>query len=184
MTRGERPSAGGGEAANWLPLLALFTGARIEELAQAAAEDVKQIGGVAVLEISDRGEGKRVKNVGSRRRIPLHQEVLRCRFLDYVARLRAGGQARLFPDVQPHQFGKHSPGFVKWWGRYARRVIGIADERKVFHSFRHTFKDAGRACHIPEEVHDALTGHSGGGVGRSYGGLHYPLARWWKRWVS
>jgi hypothetical protein len=45
---------------------------------------------------------------------------------------------------------------------------------EVFHSFRHSSKNACRAG-IPEEVHDALTGHSGGGVGRTYGGLSYPL---------
>jgi len=45
----------------------------------------------------------------------------------------------------------------------------------VFHSFRHSFKDACRECGIEEAIHDALTGHSGGGVGRSYGGQMYPL---------
>jgi hypothetical protein len=40
----------------------------------------------------------------------------------------------------------------------------------VFHSFRHTFKRMCRDAGIGEELHDALTGHSGGGVGRSYGG--------------
>lgn len=34
---------------------------------------------------------------------------------------------------------------------------------------RHTFKDACRRAGIAEEVHDALTGHSNGSVGRSYG---------------
>ncbi|MGA7326889.1 MAG: hypothetical protein WBX25_20965 [Rhodomicrobium sp.] len=35
FTKGERPKGGGGEAAKWLPLLAAFTGARLEELGQA-----------------------------------------------------------------------------------------------------------------------------------------------------
>jgi predicted secreted Zn-dependent protease len=33
----------------------------------------------------------------------------------------------------------------------------------------HAFKDACRPAGMNEEVHDALTGHSNGGVGRSYG---------------
>jgi hypothetical protein len=40
--------------------------------------------------------------------------------------------------------------------------------RKVFHVFRHGLKDAARAC-MPEEHHDAITGHSNGSVGRGYG---------------
>ena len=39
----------------------------------------------------------------------------------------------------------------------------------MFHSFRHGFKDALRAAGVSEDLNDALTGHSGGGVGRSYG---------------
>jgi hypothetical protein len=35
----------------------------------------------------------------------------------------------------------------------------------VFHSFRHSFKDACRRAAIPEEIHDAITRHSGGGGG-------------------
>jgi integrase len=38
---GERPVGGKGEAAYWLPLLALFSGARLNELAPLCADDVK-----------------------------------------------------------------------------------------------------------------------------------------------
>ena len=56
----------------------------------------------------------------------------------------------------------------KWWARYTDD-LGITDPRKVFHSFRHSFKDACRAARIGEELHDALTGHSSASVGRTYG---------------
>jgi len=57
-----------------------------------------------------------------------------------------------------------------------RNVIGIADKRKVFHSFRHTFKDACRAAGIGQEIHDALTGHAeGDNEGRNYGAGQHPL---------
>jgi len=39
---GERPQAGAGEAAYWIPLLALYTGARINELCQLHPGDVVQ----------------------------------------------------------------------------------------------------------------------------------------------
>jgi hypothetical protein len=39
----------------------------------------------------------------------------------------------------------------------------------VFHSFRHGFKDAARAARVSEDLHDALTGHAGSSVGRTYG---------------
>ena len=74
----------------------------------------------------------------------------------------------LFPDLKQDVHGTLTGNFSKWWGHHAR-ARGVTDRRKVFHSFRHGFKEACRAAQVGEEVHDALTGHSGGGVGRKYG---------------
>jgi integrase len=41
-TAGARPKGGAGEAGYWLPLLSLFTGARLEELGQLTPEDVRE----------------------------------------------------------------------------------------------------------------------------------------------
>ena len=50
-----------------------------------------------------------------------------------------------------------------------RLVCGVTDKRKAsVHSLRHSFVDAARAVMIEEHRH-AITGHSGGGVGRTYG---------------
>jgi len=50
-----------------------------------------------------------------------------------------------------------------------RDVIGITDPSKTLYSLRHNFKDACRMAHLPEDVHDQLTGHSSSSVGRTYG---------------
>ena len=47
------------------------------------------------------------------------------------------------------------------------RSIGLTNRARVFHSFRHGFKDALRRAGVNEYLNDALTDHSG--VGRSYG---------------
>lgn len=57
----------------------------------------------------------------------------------------------------------------------SRETVGIKDECKAFHSFRHTFKNAWGEAAVSEEMHDALTEHADGGVGRSYGARHFPL---------
>ncbi len=56
----------------------------------------------------------------------------------------------------------------KWYARYTR-AIGMKDSKTVFHSFRHAMADALRAAEVSEEHADAILGHAGGGVGRSYG---------------
>jgi integrase len=156
----------------WLPLLAAFTGARLEEVGQLTVDDVRHRDGIDYIDINAVDEGKSLKTRSSRRQVPLHPELVRLGFLDHVERRRASGGGPLFPDLKPDNHGVQTGNFSKWWGRHARRR-GIEDRRKTFHSFRHGFKQAIREAGVGEEVHDALTGHSGGGVGRTYGG--YPL---------
>jgi integrase len=181
-TQDERPNAGAGEAAYWLPLLALFTGARIEELGQLSPVDVYQEAYHStdsvehqtwVLRITDENAGQSLKNAGSRRRFPVHPELLARGFVPFVEAQR--GKPRIFNELKPDPLGVESANWGKWFGKYLRKVCGVADPRMVFHSFRHTFKDIARAAGIAEDVSDAITGHSSGSVARNYGGLNYPL---------
>jgi integrase len=58
--------------------------------------------------------------------------------------------------------------FSKWFGRYIGSH-GVTDEKKVFHSFRHTFVDALRVADVDGEINRALLGHSRGDVNSGYG---------------
>ncbi len=170
---GDRPKAGCGEAAYWLPLLGLFTGARQGELAPLTASDVTtdEASGISFITVSEDDErGTRLKTASSRRIVPLHPELIRLGFLGVVHGVREshGGSALLFPLLKPGPRGGYAEAWSKWFGRYIR-TLGIENKSRVFHSFRHGFKDALRASGESEDINDALTGHSGGGVGRSYG---------------
>ena len=156
----------------WVPLLMAYTGARIEEVAGAAAADVKLEAGVHFLDLHP--EGRRLKNVGhSVRRVPLHPAVLAEGFLAYVKKLPKDGP--LFPDAKPDKYGKRSAQVSKKLGRELRS-LGITDPRKVAgHSWRHRFADQCRAVGIPRDVRFALEGHSSGAVGDDYG-EGFPLA--------
>jgi integrase len=172
--KGERPVGGKGEAAFWLPLLGIFSGARLNELAPMCVEDVKTdaASGVRfVTVIEDEEEGRSVKTESSVRAIPIHSELIRIGFLEFVEHVRksSGQSARLFPKLTPGPKGGFGEAFSKWFGRYKRK-LGITNPSSVFHSFRHGFKDALRAASVNEDINDALTGHSGGNsVARGYG---------------
>jgi integrase len=59
---------------------------------------------------------------------------------------------------------------------------GIADPRKVIHSMRHRAQDRLRAAGVPQDVREALLGHSKVTVGEGYGiGFPVPLL---KRWID
>ena len=154
----------------WLPLLALYMGARMEELGQSLIEDVKQDRGVDFLDINGDGPNKSLKTQSSWRKVPIHSALIQLGFLDYVGRLRASGETQLFPKLKQNKSGKYTAGYSKTFSRY-KNAMGITDPNKVYHSFRHAFKEACRRAGVAEEVHDALTGHSGGGVGRTYGSM-------------
>jgi hypothetical protein len=70
------------DANHWLPWLALYTGARLEELGQLRIGDVRREDGVDYLAIEP-GDGKRVKTKSSRRHIPLHPELVKRGFLTF-----------------------------------------------------------------------------------------------------
>ena len=146
-------------ADRWLPWLGAFMGAREAEMGLARAGDVAVIEGVDVLRITDAGQGRRVKTRKSRRVVPIHRALVELGFLKYVETLDPAGP--LFPELKVAAYSK----------RFARLLdnLGLTDPTLVFHSFRHGYKDACRAAGIVEEVHDALTGHAGGGTGRTYG---------------
>ncbi|MBN9069228.1 MAG: integrase [Rhizobiales bacterium] len=75
---------------HWLPLLALFTGARLGELAQLLTDDVRKMHGHPVIIITREGDpAKSVKTKTSQRVIPVHPELERLGFLDFHARAAA-----------------------------------------------------------------------------------------------
>jgi integrase len=156
--QGERTPGCGGEAAKWLPLLALFTGARLEELAQLEVSDVRVEDGVQYIFIGADPDLQRVKNEQSRRKTPLHPELKTLGFLEYVASVKRAGKARLFPEVVSKE-EKVSAAWSKWFGRYRKRC-GITGKGKVFHSFRHSAKRAMREAGIEKPLRDALMGHA------------------------
>lgn len=167
-----RPVAGCGEACFWIPMIALVTGARLEEICQLRFEDIvldPEFG--PLMRVTDEGEGQRVKTQGSRRTIPLHPALVRTGFLDYVEHVGEAGHEWVFPELVPDHDGRRGGNFGKWFARYLRapKGVGIKDPRLVFHSFRHTFKTLCREAGLSEEIHDALTGHVSGTVSRKYG---------------
>lgn len=184
-TDGARPVGGGGEAAYWLPLLALYTGARQTELGQLHPDDVYEESyegpdgnelSAWVMSFAENEErGQKVKTEGSERRIPIHPDLIALGLLKVVAAAKAERRARVFHKINPTAAGELMGNWSKWFSRYLRKVCGVADERVVFHSFRHSFKHYARACGLDKAVNDAITGHDSGDVADDYGGLEYPL---------
>lgn len=176
---GERPVQGRGHASYWLPLIAVFTGARQEEIAGLLIEDLVQLtykdASGADCQwpffrfISHEDRKRRLKNAGSERDVPVHPELIRLGLLRYADRLKLEGHAELFPRLNAHASGKRAHKWGQWFGGYLRNECGVTDKRVVYHSFRHSLKDACRECDLSEELQRAIMGHAARDVAGSYG---------------
>jgi integrase len=180
FTGGDVPVGAQGAAGFWLPVVALFTGARQAEIAGLQVSNVQELEGVPLLYIAaNRRVGKRVKTKASERVVPIHPELLRLGLLDYVTtRTLDGAEAWLFPSVAPDQ-RRALAAWSKWFGQYLRKPIGVTSPDRVFHSFRHSFQDALRRATPDAELRDALPGRSSRSksVSRDYG-AKYMIDRW------
>jgi len=152
----------------WLPLLGLYTGARLEELCQLHLADIRQEDGSGVwfLDINDQGD-KHLKTTAGRRVVPIHPALVELGLLDRVKALRAKGEDRLFPGLEVRaSTGKTSGTAGQWFTRYRRSCgVGGADgekSAKVFHSFRHTLITRAKFLNLDRRAVKELVGHEQG----------------------
>jgi integrase len=170
FTKGERPAPGKGDAAFWLPLLGLYSGARRSELSGLRVKDVQEIERVPCFSfVEDKRTGRTLKSSTAARTVPIHPQLITLGWLRYVAAVRSrdGDGAWLFPQISP-QLPAAIKAWTKWFSRFLRDTV-VTDHTKVFHSFRHTFKDALRTAGANEDLNDALLGQKNSSVGRGYG---------------
>jgi integrase len=161
------------EHSYWMPLLGLYTGARVNEVCQLNPQcDIREEFGIWFLDITEDSDTdervtKSVKNATSRRRVPIHSVLIELGFLKYVERMRNAGHALLFPQWPPTR-GKASGKAEKWF-RDLIRNTGLRDETEGarlvgFHAFRSTFLN--RAMNLDIENAEWLTGHAEGQVSK------------------
>ncbi|SIN91704.1 site-specific integrase [Halodesulfovibrio marinisediminis] len=172
FTEKERPKGGGYEAAYWIPLIAMFTGARLEEIGQLLVSNINVEDGIhffdlRITEVKASGELQKLKNESSKRRVPIHSKLIELGLLKYVEERQEAGDKQLFPHLQEYK-GRMTHHFSKWWGRYARKHADF-DRTKTFHSFRHAFKDACRECGVNIAHAHRLQGHTTSLEGDDYG---------------
>lgn len=134
----------------WLPLIALHSGMRVEEIAQLHKDDVCKVDGVWCFNV------RKSKTPSGERIIPIHLQLIELGFLDYHASMSDG---HLWPLMALAKDGRHSHSFVKWWGQYLK-LIGLKQKGLVFHSFRHTFVSELERLGVPENEAAQICGHA------------------------
>jgi len=155
----------------WLPLLCLFMGLRPNEACQMNAGDVKETSkGTSYVEIATSdddddaagGGTKTLKTSSSRRKVPIHPELIKIGFLSFANAQKKTPGSRLFPDLKPDQYGNHASYALKRFRDSFLPGATTLKPRQTFYSFRHNFRDALRLIGAPPDALQALGGWSQG----------------------
>ncbi|UWQ99038.1 site-specific integrase [Rhodobacteraceae bacterium S2214] len=161
----------------WLPMIAVWTGARSNEIGQLLISDIKTEDGVDYLHIVDEMEFQRTKSNASRRKVPIHSQLKQLGLLELVSERASAAdpKARLFPDLKVGAKGYFSENVTKFFSPYMEK-IDIKTSKTSFHSLRHSFQDACRRAKVYQGHGEAIAGREEGGTGGAYGGEGYDVS--------
>ncbi len=159
----------------WIPLIALYTGMRLNEICQLYCDDVKyDPSRIWYFELTDTRPDQHLKNKQSRRIIPIHPKLVEFGLIDYLRDVRKNKKDRLFFKLEYSKKNHYAHSLSAWFGRYLKE-IGFKTRSKVFHSFRHTVKTYLRDCKVPLEYQNELCGWTGTDVGQKVYAGKVPL---------
>ncbi|MFE1815934.1 tyrosine-type recombinase/integrase [Metapseudomonas otitidis] len=146
----------------WLPLLGLYTGARLNELCQLYLDDVVTINGVDCLHIRASRPDQKLKTVSSERLVPIHSKLKTLGFIEFIQKQRAAGYQRVFPELTCHKKHGYAAAPSKWFARIRAQMA--FEGKKDFHSFRHTVADHLKQKGVSEALVGGILGHQTGGI--------------------
>jgi integrase len=162
----------------WIPIILLFTGCRINEICQLHIDDIKKFkgkGNLWYIDINDDTDDKRLKNKSSKRQIPVHQVLVDLGFIEYWEKLKKKSEKRVFPELTYTRDG-YSKDVSRWFNEvYLTKLDIKIPQKKVIHSFRHTFIDTLKQGRFMMGMIEEIVGHSSGGESQSRYGKRYTV---------
>ncbi|SFN58910.1 Phage integrase family protein [Roseovarius lutimaris] len=147
----------------WPTLIAMFTGARLNEVAQLHIRNIQQLDGIWCIDIND-DAGKSLKNASSRRQIPVHQALLKAGFIEFVEKRKTGVAVRLFPDLSYSTQNGYGRNVGTWFNQTLLPTLALKQKTLVFHSLRHSMTTLLSRADVPDIMVKAILGHTQVGV--------------------
>lgn len=155
----------------WLPLLALYTGARGNELAQLYKDNVIIDDETKIPYLHIKEEETRNQNIKTKsaiRFVPLHDKLISLGFLEYIESISE--DSMIFPELKPTS--ETQKPFKKFGNKFNRKSkygfkykCGVTRDKVSFHSFRHNVIDFLEKTSTREKVICELVGHKYKGEG-------------------
>ena len=126
------------DAEYWVPLIAAYSLMRREEICGLMLDEVVFDEPIPYFHIKV-NKYRRIKNIQSERKIPIHPELLRLGLEEYCRQIAGTGYDLVFPELYSTNPARAlGNAFDRGWNRILKQALPDARERKlVFHSFRH-----------------------------------------------
>jgi integrase len=161
-------------ARRWIPWLCAYTGARLNEITQARAQDVsgklhpKLNTTIWILHITP--EAGTVKT-SEDRDVPLHPHLIEQGFIEYVK--SRSGLPLFYDPARARKKSDENPYYKKVGDRlreWIRDQVGITEKSvQPNHGWRHLFKTIGRSIKMNDDVLDMIQGHKTRREAQEYG---------------
>lgn len=153
----------------WLPLILLFSGCRLNEMAQIRLSQIEIKDNINFFRIEAKYKDQKLKNKTSKRKIPIHQTLIDLGILDFIDSQRKNNKERLFEELYytnnkgyGQAFSKrfNDKDFKKEW--LSKSDIAKIEEEDILldlHSFRHNFSGSLKGL-IEDGLLEYFMGHS------------------------
>ncbi len=158
----------------WIPVIALYTGARMEEILRLRPCDIYEFDGVWVFDINE-DDGESRKTAKSIRKVPIHSDLIEFGVLKRLQEMQKVGKTLVFCDTPKSKNGKYSKEYSK---KFSRMLVKykIKTVKTCFHSTRHNFKDRLVKAGVAKELRTAIMGQEYEDTHDSvYGGEDVPI---------
>ncbi|BCM16730.1 hypothetical protein MJ8_04910 [Mesorhizobium sp. J8] len=164
----------------WLPLLSLFMGMRPNEICQMLPSDLKRsakgtwfVDVVASYDDDDDGTdqpAKTLKTSTSKRKLPVHPELIALGFVEFAQGKQKAKAERLFGGLKKDMYGNWASYSLKRFRETFLKEAIVVGPRQSFYSLRHSFRDALRRSEAGPDTLRALGGWAQGSLASdSYG---------------
>lgn len=171
----------------WAPLIALYTGMRLEEICQLHCEDIYKEDGISLIDIREESRDglndKILKTKNAKRKIPIHDDLIKLGFLVYRDEMLKAKQIRLFPLLNKTE---KSPKYGKQVGKAFSTLLKKKEiyEGKSFHSLRHSFSNFFKVRNLHTDMFRQIFGHEISTLaGRQYGDK-FPVRQIYEELIS
>lgn len=153
------------DAHRWGALIGLYTGARLNEVAQLQVADVKKEDDIWYFNMNDEGEKQKLKNKASKRKIPVHSKLIELGLLRFIGKQNPTG--RLFSEFSYNKKDGYGRNLGRWFNGSFLVKLRIKQSTKSFHSLRHTMITQLSQSSVEEALIKQVVGHERAGITQS-----------------